>query len=323
MTTPPTPSASHPWSKDALFAKAQLYSGYMESGSPDDARYSLWSALCLEFLARSALASVSPTLLADRENWRNISYALELPITAKKFSPSSIGTREVLSRLKELFEPFSDEVEGFCSAHLHMRNAELHTGELACSATNPSRWLGKFYKSAKVLLDILGKPMSALVSDVQTATSLIQAVEDAAAKTVLSDVEAHRKVWENKSQQERDALAAQATAWATRHLGHRAECPACKNTGLVQGQPTGAVETVVDDADVIQRQTMLPMAFSCIACGLRIIGLSKLHAANLGDPFRAKSTLPANEFFGLYTEADLDEARREGDWGPEEDFNEF
>jgi hypothetical protein len=66
---------------------------------------------------------------------------------------------------------------------------------------------------------------------------------------------------------------------------------------------------------------MLPSSFECTACGLRISGLSKLSACGLGDAYTAKSTYSAAEFFGLYTEDELEEARKEAS-APEEDFNE-
>ena len=71
------------------------------------------------------------------------------------------------------------------------------------------------------------------------------------------------------------------------------------------------------------KQTMLPSALKCIACGLKITGLSKLSACGLGDAFISTTTLTPAEFFGLYTEQDLAEARSSGgepEW--EEDFNE-
>ena len=56
--------------------------------------------------------------------------------------------------------------------------------------------------------------------------------------------------------------------------------------------------------------------------GLRIAGYSKLSACGPGDEFTAKSTFTAVEFFGLYTEDELEEARQEGpDFEP--DFNEY
>jgi hypothetical protein len=70
---------------------------------------------------------------------------------------------------------------------------------------------------------------------------------------------------------------------------------------------------------------MLPSTFECIACGLRISGLSKLSACGLGDAFTAKSIYSAADFFGLYTEDELEEARGEMPNYPdyEEDFNEY
>jgi len=96
----------HPWHSETLYTKALLYMGQMESSIVDEWQYGLWSALCLELLSRAALAHISPILLADLNNWQNINYALGKAITIKKFSPASIQTKEVLSRLKELVQQF-------------------------------------------------------------------------------------------------------------------------------------------------------------------------------------------------------------------------
>jgi hypothetical protein len=67
---------------------------------------------------------------------------------------------------------------------------------------------------------------------------------------------------------------------------------------------------------------MLPSSFECVACNLKISGISKLSACGLGDAFTATSTFSASKFFGLYTEEELEEARKEGaepQWEP--DFN--
>lgn len=74
----------------------------------------------------------------------------------------------------------------------------------------------------------------------------------------------------------------------------------------------------------MQKQMMLPSEFECVACGLKISGLSKLSACGLGDAFTSTSIMTPAEFFGLYTQQDLEEARAEGaepQW--EEDFNEL
>lgn len=119
-------------------------------------------------------------------------------------------------------------------------------------------------------------------------------------------------------------MADQATTWASRHAGHRAGCPACGSAALVRGVGQGTVTTDVRQDLVVQKQTMLPSVFECVACGLKISGLSKLAACGLGDAFVATTTLSPAEYFGLYTEQDLEEARATAaEPECEEDFNEF
>jgi hypothetical protein len=319
MTATVTP---HPWSEDALVAKALLYVERMESHTADDWEFGFWSALTLEFVARAALAHISPVLLADLKDWRNVTHALGADPTAKKFSPTSIGTTEVLRRLQELLPKFTPELVGFCTQHADRRNSELHSGDSAFASLGTSEWLPRFYSACKVLLESMGRQLSDLIADPNAAQAMIDSLEDAAAKAVEQDIRAHAQVWRSKEEEERGKATVQANAWATRQAGHRVSCPACNSPALVQGSPSGTVTTAVDEDEVVQRQTMLPASFECIACGLRIHGLSKLSACKLGDAFTAKSTYSAAEFFGLYTEDDIEEARAEYPEA-EPDFNEY
>lgn len=92
----------HPWSEEALFGKALLYVEQMDSHTASDWQFGFWSALSLELLARAALAHISPVLLADARNWRNLTHAIGADPTTKKFSPASVSTKEVFDRLQEL-----------------------------------------------------------------------------------------------------------------------------------------------------------------------------------------------------------------------------
>lgn len=312
----------NPWSSDTLLLKAQLYIEQMNSTVADEWKYGLWSALSLELLARAALAHISPVLLADAQNWRNIMHALGKAPTAKKFTPTSIGTKEVLARLSELLPDFNQEVAGFCSKHIERRNAELHSGEIVFTGLGTAEWLPKFYRACKILLESMGKQLADVVSDPERALEMIASLDDAAAKAVDQDIKAHATVWSNKSEEERNSATLQATAWATRHAGHRVSCLSCTSPAILHGSPSGPVSTSVGDDEVIQRQTMLPSAFECIACGLKIAGYSKLSACGLGDAFSSTTTYTAAEFFDLYTEDQLEDARNEiPEYEP--DFNEY
>ncbi len=81
--------------------------------------------------------------------------------------------------------------------------------------------------------------------------------------------------------------------------------------------------TEVGEDVIVQKQTMLPSVFECIACGLKISGLSKLSACGRGDAFTATSRASPAEFFGLHTAQELEAASGkslEPEW--EDDFNE-
>ena len=312
----------NPWSADTLLAKAQLYIEQMDSTVADEWKYGLWSALTLELLARAALANISPVLLADPQNWRNIMHALGNAPTAKKFSPTSIGTKEVLVRLSELLPEFNQEVAGFCGKHVERRNAELHSGEVVFTGVGTAEWLPRFYRAVKILLESMAKELADFVADPERALEMIASLDGAAAKAVDQDIKAHEKVWFNKPVADRDAATLQATAWATRHAGHRVVCPSCASPAILHGRASGPVSTTVGNDEVVQRQTMLPSAFECIACGLKIAGYSKLSACGLGDAFSEMTTYTAAEFFDLYTEDDLEEARNvRPEYEP--DFNEY
>ena len=319
-----TESSPHPWSEEALFGKALLYVEQMDSHTANDWQFGLWSALSLELLARAALARISPVLLADARNWRNLTHAIGAAPTARKFSPTSVSAKEVFDRLQELIPEFTKETADFCTVHSGRRNSELHTGELAFTSLGTSEWLPRYYAACEVLLRSMGKDLSSFLSDADAdadaARAMIASLADTAAKAVERDIKAQARFWSDKNEEERKEALARAAAWATRHAGHRVNCPACGSPALVQGNPSGTVTTDMNGDVVVQRQSMLPSVFECIACELRIAGFSKLSACGLGNAFRATSTYSAAEFFDLYTEDDLEEARNELPY--EDDFNE-
>ncbi len=66
------------------------------------------------------------------------------PATSIGFVPTSVGTSEVLSILKELVPEFTNELFEACITHCVRRNAELHSGEEAFAG-------GGIFMTSKVL----------------------------------------------------------------------------------------------------------------------------------------------------------------------------
>jgi len=289
----------HPWSADALLAKSQIYFEEMLKHSRDEWQFAHWSSLALELLARAALSRVSPTLLADAKGWDNTYYALgHTPITAK-FSPVSIGIREVLTRLQSILPNFTPEMEKNAGTHMGRRNEELHSGGSPFTGLNSTAWLPGVYEACSALAESVGKDLAFLVGkeEARTAKTLIDAARDKSAKAVEGSVQAHKKVWDNKEQADRDRLAEQARLWATPHAGHRVKCPSCGSDALVYGHPIAEPLKTIQDDEITERQQHLPSQFECVACGLKISSYAQLVVCGLGEPYTSTSVYSAADYY--------------------------
>jgi hypothetical protein len=298
----------HAWSAESLLCKAQRYATTMLEKERTDWQFGFWSALTLEMLARAAVAKISPTLLAHSNNWNNTYYALGQTATESRYVPRSIDIAEVFNRLKSIFpDNFTQEVHNFYSNHINLRNTEMHSGDLPFDVLGTSSWLAKYYLTCQVLLHPLGQKLDILLGtdEAKVAETLIQALEDSAAKAVGTTIEDHKKAWRSKTDKERKSLARQAQTLTSRHVGHRIKCPSCGNTALIHGNPLGAPTQKLEDDIITERQSMLPSHFECLACGLKIIGYSKLAACGLGDAFTATSQYEAAEYFDIAEAAEM------------------
>jgi hypothetical protein len=267
----------------------------------DSWEHALWSGLSLELVARAALSNLSPTLLADVQNqrWGNLAHALGFPPFEAKFSPMSIGTTVVLARLRTLLPNFDTELESFCATHVGRRNAELHSGAMPYDGVHGSRWHGPYYRAASALLASMGYTLEEFIGAEQAgiAAKEIAAAADEAEKGVLSDLAKHSRVWKSKDRAEQAALTAQAVVWATKGAGHRVTCPACGNYAIVVGEPIGAPQQTLKNDEITEVQEHLPHWFQCIACGLKVVGLSRLQVVGLGDRYTSTRVYEAADYY--------------------------
>ena len=301
MNNTVTPAATPVnWDPNALFAKALRYVQHMAELDSDSWEYALWSSLSLEFLARAALANVTPALLADGDKtWSSLYHALGFTPTEEKFAPKSIPTSEVFKRLLAILPSFAKEHESFGIQHTGRRNTELHSGEAAFEGIKGSSWQPRFYQTCEVLLASMGMALRDFVGEAEAniATKVIAAAEDESAKAVKGDVEAHKRVWLGRAPEERARLVSQASLWASRHAGHRVECPACGSQALIIGEPVTAPIRRLNEDEITETQEYLPNQFECIACKLKIAGLSRLAVVNLSDRYKKTQVYDAAEYY--------------------------
>jgi hypothetical protein len=130
------------WERDPLWAKSRLFFERAFEQSPEDPLFGLWCSLGLELVARTAIASVSPTLLAepDKEH-RFLLHALNRG--AERITPQSIGSAQVFNLCKTLFDDFSKEDLTAALALSNRRNEELHSGAAAFEEYPATLWLTK------------------------------------------------------------------------------------------------------------------------------------------------------------------------------------
>lgn len=276
------------WDAKALYDKAERYIQQAHMSDKDRWDYALWTSLSLELLARAALSNVHPALLAGPDQkGNNLISALGLSPLDNKLFPSSISVSEVFDRLSRLLPEFHAENVNFGNLHTGRRNAELHSGELPFDALKTATWQPKFYQACKILLESMGRTLEEFLGadEAKAALALMVAAADESAKAVKGDVFAHWKVWESKDAQERKTLTAQAQLWARRQDGHRVVCPACSSAALVFGKPIARATQKLEDDLIVERQERLPTKFECIACGLKIIGLSRLARVDLANRY--------------------------------------
>jgi DNA-directed RNA polymerase subunit RPC12/RpoP len=295
----PTPQA---WDAEALWTKALRYAGCMIDNNVENWQKGLWSSLTVEFLARAALANVSPALLSEssQKNSDHLFHALGFEPAGSAIKPLSIGVTDVLRRLASLFpNTFTKELEGFCVRHTGDRNAELHSGETPFDGVDPALWQPEFYRAASALLETMGLSLGDLVGEEETnvAKKLMEAAADEKAKAVLGEVAAHKKVWEAKFEVERTKLKASAEVWASRQEGHRVNCPSCCSTALVKGEPASAPQIKLEDDTIFESQEHLPSQFECVACGLKVLGLSRLRAIKLDSRYKHTLSYDAAEYY--------------------------
>jgi DNA-binding FadR family transcriptional regulator len=93
------------WERDSLLVKAVLFFERAFAEAPQNPLFGLWCSLGLELLARSALASVSPTLLAEPD--RDHRYLLHaLNRADRSVQPQSTGATQVFTLCQRLLLNF-------------------------------------------------------------------------------------------------------------------------------------------------------------------------------------------------------------------------
>jgi hypothetical protein len=286
-----------PYDHEALWLKAKLFTNRaMDDGDLRSAdEKSLWAALALELLAKSALARVSPLLIAEpSEDGTNILIASGLIKGDARFI--SMRAQTIFKRCQKAFKPFSlDEATAITNA----RNEYLHSSGIGFMAIPQSAWWPRFWAQACILIAALDKEIEEFVGVDREDTVqdfLRQNKRNVEHRTETLIERAKQRLLQY---QEGTLSARVAADWKPGHdrtagLMHHAAatCPACSTEGVLEGDDVfdTAVEPINDyDAEVIL--SVAAEYFSCPNCQLVLDGPELIDQAELPGEFTVTGDL--------------------------------
>ncbi len=306
------------WSPDSLYAKAKLYAHRAHKEPVESALFGFWMTLSLEVLARAALASIHPVLLADPREPDNIQYAFGI---VPKNPPKSIQAKALFARCSVFVKDFTDRMSGHCLILADRRNSELHSGLAAFENVDNSKWLPATYEVIEVLLKHIGRDLVGFfgAEHGQVAIRALNNRRDSLRKEVQEKLSAARKFYDAQTAEwkaERATMAGAAISVLTKgsKLTKVGDCPACKNKAVVRGESvTRGVVRIDEDKGVIRREVrVLPNSLRCPNCKLELSGFQELNEVGLGTIYSTEEEVDPIEFFGIDPEEyiDIDEVFR-------------
>jgi hypothetical protein len=253
----------------------------------------------LEFLARAALTKIHPALNADPEgDGLNLLYAFGFDL---KGQPKSLPIHAVLLRLQKILpDEFNKPRREFCDFFSNVRNQELHTSDLPFESLSETKWLARFYDVCDVLCKQLKKNLSELfgTDEAGTAEGLIKALKAEKLSAVKSKISAHKKVFDEKAEEDRKSLRGQqkilSLSWRTNQT--KVTCPACKCLAKLDGILERVSKPFYDEGELLVKNVILASRMECKACGLVLADVDELHIAEIEPHFEFNEATELHEY---------------------------
>ncbi len=285
-----------------LYNKSKLYVQRALSEDREDDLFPFWLSLSLELLARSTLAKISPTLLAEVTSQDNVNllYALGYETTNK---PKSISISEVLNRLTKVNIEFTEVDRKFCISIIEQRNAELHSGIIGFVEYPASFWLSDFYRVCKILLTPQGLSLSNFLGtdEAKAAELMITQEEDNLRKQITGKVKSFKDVFWDLPPNERDAKINNSKTELISYINRAKiiKCPACENNAILSGEAISVSQAKLVDDTIKQEVRYLPTQFTCFVCGFKLAKYPELKTINLGGQFTLSKKLDPLDYHGI------------------------
>jgi len=290
------------WDEASLWAKARLYADRADQASAGSPDVPLNYSLALEFLARAALASVHPVLLANPTD-DGVSILAAFGYAGRK-PPRSVEMKTVYARLGMVSDQFEQHAS-ICEYMTMQRNEELHTGGRPFSPLREPEWLPRFYAACDHLCGFMGRRLAEFVGAgrAREARSLMRAAEGKVIGDAKQRVAAAKKRFDRMRREDR-AVSEDRVAFAQVRVlapGQPLQpatatlavtCPACGSNGRLIGSlarekaPVWREDGLVSDTEFACRD------FRCSVCQLVLRRAQEL--AVVGLPTRFEESRPVD-----------------------------
>lgn len=268
------------WDFDSIYGKAKTYfaRGAAHEHS-DDEEFVLWHLLGLEFLLRSPLAKIHPSLLAAPEG-DSILAANGIP-TANE--PKSIPSHSVVTRLSQIVPNFTKDGQHDSTTLLNLRNVELHTGEAAAANVANDFWLPKLLRVGEVVCAHLGADLEDVLDleVVELARSLVDLEDKKLAHEVHQRISAAQAFFSKLTEDEVATRTPSRPSFYGHPVVEVVTCPACANAvPIVIEHVRTSGERIADDR-LVREAIYVAVAFRCPICTLELNTTAEVVAAGL------------------------------------------
>lgn len=296
------PSFDDLWAKAQVFARRSLSD---EAVRDFDERV-FWATTALEFLAKAALAHISPLLIIPPDaDGKHVLAALGV-IAHDGADIQTIQAKALWSRAEKTFRSFSGREAAQFSAS---RNEYMHGGGTGTPLHPEAVWWGKLWNQASILVVAADQDLHALVG------STLQGQVQGYLAQHKDHVEQHVSALLERAQQRLDQRGNPATPAALRdelskpfeasaqllHIS-TADCPACGDEGSLEGEDYGDVEIIHPDdpedmwTSPTERLQVYAVYFGCPNCHLVLDRLEFLEQAGVPTTFTIEQDYEPDEY---------------------------
>jgi hypothetical protein len=187
------------------------------------------------------------------------------------------------------------------------RNRELHGDGTEIAELTAKNVMPQIYSFFVKTARHANYDLKALLgdADARQAEQVAEAIQKDRKRRVKQLIDACRDRFYTLPKGEQAALREKSKPlfkWAVQTSGHHLvheKCPACSELGLFAGLPAGRSSPILKGQEIIEEIRIIPSAFACKCCGLRIAGLDELMAAGFPHEFYSIDTLDPLEHLGI------------------------